>query len=341
MIDAEHTSRAQQTAVVVIGVAIAIILTMGFLGMATGDGETAGSDVTGSDGATAQEGTLTVTPEPATPTPEPATPTPEPATPTPDPATPTPDPATPTPEPAPETTLHLAPGSDHVRPGKTETYEVVVGSAHDGIGGAEMVLAVEAPSIATITEVTVLGSGGEVIDIAEDGSRADISYTDRDTYDSGSFPIIEVTVEGQSHGETSLSLGAANGSDEVLLFDEEGTGYDVTDTIGATVTVESGGGGTPEPTPESAPGEKEFTRDEIAQAKYGLDFEELSTETAGEVQAVFNRQPFPEGTTPADIRTRDEITQDRYERDFEDVSRETTIEIQNDYDAQFTDDETE
>jgi hypothetical protein len=81
--------------------------------------------------------------------------------------------------------------------------------------------------------------------------------------------------------------------------------------------------------------DEEFTLDEIAQAKYDRDFADLSTETAGEVQAIYNRQPFPDGTGPADIRTRDEIANDRYGHDFDDVSRETTIEIQNDYDAQF------
>ncbi|WP_373188865.1 hypothetical protein [Halolamina sp.] len=81
--------------------------------------------------------------------------------------------------------------------------------------------------------------------------------------------------------------------------------------------------------------DEKFTLDEISQAKYGQDFADLSTETAGEVQAIYNRQPFPEGTEPVDIRTRDEIANDRYDRDFDEVSRETTIEIQNDYDAQF------
>jgi len=84
--------------------------------------------------------------------------------------------------------------------------------------------------------------------------------------------------------------------------------------------------------------DKEFTLDEIAQAKYGYDFANLSTETAGEVQAIYNRQPFPDGTKPDDIRTRDEITNDRYGYDFDEVSRETTVEVQNDYDAQFEED---
>jgi hypothetical protein len=195
----------------------------------------------------------TPTPEPATPTPEPATPTPEPATPTPEPATPTPEPATPTPDPAPETTLHLGPSSDTVKQGKTTTYDVVVDSADGGVGGAEMAIVVGDTDVATITEVRIMGADEEEVDISEDGSRADLSYTGGDTYDSGSFSIVEVTVEGQSNGDTDLSIAPAAGNGEVHLLNEEGTGYDVTGTTGATVSVHSGGGDDPDPTPTPEP----------------------------------------------------------------------------------------
>lgn len=281
MIDPERTPRAQQTTVVAIGIAIALTLTAGALGMAGNDatrgiipgtdsldaGETTGPDVTGADEATVREGTPTVTPEPNTPTRESVTPTPAPATPTPKQATQRPGSTTPTPEPtastsasvtstsateaAPETALHLDPVNDGVRPGRTTTYDVVVGSAHGGVGGAELALVVGDPSVATITEVTVLGSGEQAVDMAEDGSRVDINYTARDTYDAGSFSILEVTVEGRAHGETSLSFGAASSNENLFLFDEQGTGYDVTDTAGATVTVASGGGSAPESASES------------------------------------------------------------------------------------------
>jgi hypothetical protein len=195
----------------------------------------------------------TPTPEPTTPTPEPATPTPEPATPTPEPATPTPEPTTPTPDPAPETTLHLGPSSDTVKQGKTTTYDVVVDSADGGVGGAEMAIVVGDTDVATITEVRIMGADEEEVDISEDGSRADLSYTGGDTYDSGSFSIVEVTVEGQSNGDTDLSIAPAAGNGEVHLLNEEGTGYDVTGTTGATVSVHSGGGDDPDPTPTPEP----------------------------------------------------------------------------------------
>ena len=128
-------------------------------------------------------------------------------------------------------------------------------SADGGVGAAEIGIAVTDPGVATITDATVFGAGGENVDIAEDGSRVDIDYAFRDTMDSGSFPIIEVTVEGQSIGDTSLSIEPADGNNEILLFDEGGTGYDVTGTASAALSVQSGGTPTPEPatpTPEPA-----------------------------------------------------------------------------------------
>lgn len=261
MIDTGRTSRAQKTITVVVAVAIALTLATGALGMAANDttqglipgansfgaDETTSSDVTDADTTTVQEESAKVTSGPATSTPESVTLTPKPATSTPK-ATPTPEAATSTSasatstqtvESAPETTLELNPRRDRVRPGRTTTYDIVVSSAHGGVGSAELAFVVQNSNVATITEVTVLGSGKQSVDIAEDGSRADINYTSRDTYDSGSFTILEVTVEGQSNGETSLSLEATNGNDELLLFNEQGIVYNVTGTD-ATVTVTSG-----------------------------------------------------------------------------------------------------
>ncbi|EJN58504.1 PKD domain-containing protein [Halogranum rubrum] len=84
-----------------------------------------------------------------------------------------------------------------------------------------------------------------------------------------------------------------------------------------------------------------YTLDEIAHAKYDRAFDELSTETAGQVQAIYNRQPFPAGVTPEDVETREEIAERLYgmsldESDLtKDLTREQLIEVQNTYDAQF------
>ncbi|WP_303645295.1 CARDB domain-containing protein, partial [Salinirubrum litoreum] len=147
-----------------------------------------------------------------------------------------------------ETTLSLDPESDSVDVGDETTFTVVVDDAQGGVGAAEIGLAVGDSSIAQITDVTVLGSGSEEVVIADDGSSADAEYAFRDTADTGSVPVVEVTVTGQSDGETDLSLEAAGDNEEILVFDESGTGYDVTGTTGATLTVEAD-----DPTPEPDP----------------------------------------------------------------------------------------
>jgi hypothetical protein len=257
MIDTDSTSRAHQTIVVVVAVALVIMGAVGAL-TATASGATLGiapgadsisagettiiSDMSDTGGASIRDGPSRVAPRPDPSPSAPATPTPEPATPTPEPATPTPEPeaSSSTTEPAPETTLHLGPSRNRVRNGGTGEYDVVVDSADGGVGAAEMAIVIGDTDVATITEVTVLGPGEQEVDIAENGSRADINYTARDTYDSGGFTIIEVTVEGRSNGETGLRFGAVNGNDELRLFNEQGTAYNVTGTTGATVAVRSG-----------------------------------------------------------------------------------------------------
>jgi PKD repeat protein len=143
------------------------------------------------------------------------------------------------------TTVSIAPETADLDPGDTVTFDVVVDSADGGVGAAEIGVEVANPSVATITDLTVLGGGSQVIDVAGDGSSAEAEYAFRDTDDTGSVTIIEVTVEAQSGGETDLSIVPSTGNSDVLVFDETGTGYDVTGTNGATITV---AGDTPTPT---------------------------------------------------------------------------------------------
>lgn len=277
MIDTNRTSRAQQAILAIVIVLMAatgiLVLGEGLTGIdVTGTNAAIvpgdQGELEGSSGAEAPatEAPPTEAPTTEAPTTEaPATdapPTEAPATDTPPAETSTTEtpstepsstdvPATETPsgaeaeassEPAPETTLHLDAKRGKTKPGGTTTYEVVVDGVENGVGAAELAVVVGDTDVATITEVTVLGSGGQEVDIAENGSRADIAYASRDTYDSGSFAILEVTVEGQSIGDTNLSVEAADNNTDVRLFDERGTRYDVTGTATSPLAVRSGGG---------------------------------------------------------------------------------------------------
>ncbi len=288
MIDTKHTARAQQTVVAAVAVgfvltAIVGVLAMGAGGMTSGivpgvdsfgagdttmaenDGSAAAASADAGESATApsteapsteapptETATTDVPDTEASPTETPSTENPETeATPTETPAAGSTSADAPATE-APETTLHFDSDSERVKSGRTATYDVVVASAHDGVGGAEMAIVVGDTDVATITEVRVMGSVEQDVNISENGSRADLNYTGGDTYDSGSFSIVEVTVEAQSNGETDLSIAPAAGNEEVLLFDEHGAGYNVTGTVGMSLTVGPGGGSASESTSEMA-----------------------------------------------------------------------------------------
>ncbi|MFO7793514.1 MAG: TasA family protein [Candidatus Nanohaloarchaea archaeon] len=85
----------------------------------------------------------------------------------------------------------------------------------------------------------------------------------------------------------------------------------------------------------------EHTADEIGQAMYGYDFEDLSSETRCEVEELFNNQPFAEGLELGDLMTRDEISQDKFEMDYDEISSDSKSEVDQAYNDQFMDEETE
>ena len=233
--------------------------------------------------------------------------------------------------PAPETAVSLRPDATTVDEGDTATYDVVVGTADGGVGAYDFTLAVDDSRTASISDVDVPGDpAAETTNLTDDGASLDATARLSDTNESGNVTIATVTVEGDAVGTSDIGLTMN------ALGTDANESYNVTETTGASITVESTGGSgwSPSPDPEPAD-EPAYTREEISQAKYGTDIGNLSDETAGKVQAIYNRQPFPDGTGPADIRTRDEITDDRYGYEFEELDRETTVEVQNAYDEQF------
>jgi PKD repeat protein len=148
------------------------------------------------------------------------------------------------------TTVGVSPASDSVDVGATTTVQVVVDDAQGGVGAAELRVAVADPSVARIENVTVLGTGSTDINSSDEDAYADIAYAFRDTANTGSVPIVEVTVEGVAAGETRIELGPRADNDDILVFDENGNPYDVTGSDGAAVTVSDGDGDGTTPTLE-------------------------------------------------------------------------------------------
>jgi len=116
------------------------------------------------------------------------------------------------------------------------TVQIVVDDAQGGVGAAEFRVSVD-ENIAEISDVDVHGSGSTKVTTADNGSFVEVEYAFQDTADTGSVTIADVAVLGHSDGSTAVNLEAATGNDKVLVFDEGGTGYDVTDIDAATLRV--------------------------------------------------------------------------------------------------------
>ena len=251
-------------------------------------------------------------------------------------------------DPAPETAVLLRPGAEStdaadldaegetIDAGDTATYHVVVANASGGVGAHDFHIDIDDPTHATAREVSVRGDPSDATTdttLVDDGQAVNVTAALTDTDDTGSVTVATVTLRGHAVGTTDIGLRVD------ALGTEAGTAYNVTAVNGTSITVESDyhGGSTDDADDADDADEfvEEVTRDEISREKYGVDFADLGSETAGAVQAIYNRQPFPDDTGPGEIQTRNELSNDRYGTDFDELSRENAIEVQNDYDAQF------
>ena len=142
----------------------------------------------------------------------------------------------PTPSAEKETTVSLQPAEQTGAVGVETTYDVVVDSAQGGVGAGEIAVSVDDTNVATIEDVEVL-NGAVSEDLGITDSMVEFEYFGADTAQTDSVTVATVTVEGAGADTTGLSIGAADGNNDVLLFDEEGNPYDVTDTTGATLEV--------------------------------------------------------------------------------------------------------
>jgi hypothetical protein len=89
------------------------------------------------------------------------------------------------------------------------------------------------------------------------------------------------------------------------------------------------------------------SRDVITQEKYGLDYDEVSGETRGQIDELHSRQPFADGLAVTEVLTREEIARQEFGLDvgwnddfnFTSIDVETQQEIEAMFDAQFESDD--
>jgi hypothetical protein len=216
--------------------------------------------------------------------------------------------------------------------GDTMVYDVVVVNASGGVGAQDIRLDVDDPTHATIAKASVVGGSSDAateIEYIDDGHAVNITAAMMDTDDNGTVSIASVTFSGHAVGRTDIALQVNT------LGTEAGTAYNVTAADGTSIMVKSDYSSGSTSDDEDASTDGAVTPDEISQAKYGVAFENLGSQTSGEVQAIYNRQPFSGNLGPADVKTRNEISEARHNVSFSELDRQATIEVQNEYDAQF------
>lgn len=137
-----------------------------------------------------------------------------------------------------ETTVRLA-AEDRVTVSGTTTVDIVVDAADGGVGAYNVTLAIADPTTAEVVGVELHGDPAEQTArtaVAADGSSATAVAALADTNDTGSVPIVTVTLRGVEAGTTDLDLTVT------ALGDEQGHSY-TTDARGAELTVGSGSAG--------------------------------------------------------------------------------------------------
>lgn len=129
------------------------------------------------------------------------------------------------------TIVSLSPIETTVPQGNKVTFDLVVENIDGGIGSHRSLVTLSGSSIATITDVTLLGSPDEeYIDISTDGTTVDMAAALMDTEVTGPVGIGQIDVKVDETGTTDLNLSVKTLSDKV------GHTYTVSGTSGATVT---------------------------------------------------------------------------------------------------------
>jgi hypothetical protein len=157
------------------------------------------------------------------------------------------------------TTVRLA-STDDVPVSETTTVDVVVDDADGGVGAYNVTVALTNPSVASITDVELLGNPSAEtsrVDIAGDGSSTTMVAALMDTADTGDVTIAKVTLRGDGPGSTDLELRVA------ALGDERGNSY-TTDSEPTSLTVRGSGEGAGETDDDDA-------SDEVAAADSSAD----------------------------------------------------------------------
>ncbi|MDS0295605.1 hypothetical protein [Halogeometricum luteum] len=133
------------------------------------------------------------------------------------------------------TTVRVDAATERVAVSETTTVHLVVDGVDGGVGAYDLGIALSDPSVATISDVRLVGEPRlNTVEVAEDGSSADLKAALMDTDDTGRVAIAAVTLSGVAPGTTDVSVSVS------ALGAEDGSRYP-TEVDAASVTVDAVG----------------------------------------------------------------------------------------------------
>ncbi|MDS0255857.1 hypothetical protein [Haloarcula argentinensis] len=205
------------------------------------------------------------------------------------------------------TRVVVQPSTDTVTVGNTTTVDIVVTSATDGVGSLDIDIASTNGSVATVSNTTVAGNP-DTVQTSQGANSVRVGATGMDTADSGSAPVVSVTLTGKAVGTSDVELTVA------AVGDESGNAYNVTSVRAGTLTVESGNDTatptetpTPTPTPTETPTESDSSssddgNDDDDDSHDGDDDSDSSSSDSGDT-ATPTDTPTVTEPTPGDTPT--------------------------------------
>jgi len=184
------------------------------------------------------------------------------------------------------TPVSIDPGETSVSVGDSTTVDVVVESADGGVGSLDVAVTLSNGSVATITDVSVAGNPEFVQNDGNDTTRRVVA-NGIDTNDTGSVTVVSVTLRGNVSGTTAIDLTAT------ALGDENGTEYDITDTVDGQLTV------TADDTDAGGSGANSGGTSTSSGGSSGTSFGETDTPTATDTPTS-TATPESDSETPTD-----------------------------------------
>ncbi|MDS0299987.1 pkd domain protein [Halogeometricum sp. S1BR25-6] len=165
----------------------------------------------------------------------------------------------------------------------------------------------------------------------------EVTVTDADGASATDTVVVTVTESRDDDKEEPTNASEDGNQTDVDDADSDGgqTAEDDSETSDDS-TVDDGDSTVDDGDSDADDTSAKASNDTIAQATFGSDFDELSTEDAATVYELYLRQPDGDWD-PASVQTREELAQEKYGDSFENLGFDARVDVQESFDAQFGD----